>query len=166
MTIATEAAPTTPATLPAVVGRVKGWEHRVLRHDHDRLPPAYCIHEVYYDEAGNPVMYTEDPIPAVGEDLDSLALEHGRMVTAFTKPVLTKADFPTILPYTDHDDLADDLARLAEQPIPADTPILVRLTEAEIHDLIAAAHLSAPAALVDKLRAAIPTPVEGIDPRD
>ena len=67
------------------------WNYRVVKKA-DRLGNYFEIHEVYYDDNGNPNGWTEDAIKPYGVDLDDLrwVLEH--MVTALDKPVLEIVD--------------------------------------------------------------------------
>lgn len=68
------------------------WNYRVMFFDGDE--PHYAIHEVYYDKDGKPnmfmgseadVIWSDDP--AAGKNILAMMQE------AFTKPVLTLADF-------------------------------------------------------------------------
>jgi len=55
---------------------------------------SYEIHEVYYDEAGKPKMYTENPMKPFGESVRELRQDLMWMLSALDKPVLTPRDFP------------------------------------------------------------------------
>lgn len=67
------------------------WNYRVTRH----LVPVpgqepahlYEIREVYYDEAGVPTSWTEDPISPMGETKEELSNHLVMLCTAITKTV-------------------------------------------------------------------------------
>lgn len=65
------------------------WNYRVMRH----VAPTsgevwHAIHEVYYDEAGNPSSWTADEIWPVGETPEELRECLEAMAKAMEKPVL------------------------------------------------------------------------------
>lgn len=88
-----------------------GFNYRIIKKDY---PPAkkggetastYAIHEVWYDEEGNPTSYTENPVYPQGEcwsddeDQDETGLESLRYdlelyTDALEKPILKHSDFP------------------------------------------------------------------------
>ena len=59
------------------------FNYRVVKHPSDG---SYGVHEVYYDEAGVPLVLSEAHI--VGNDAQDLTLELDHMRAALTKPVL------------------------------------------------------------------------------
>lgn len=68
------------------------WNYRVIRKrhhfpgqpDHEELG----IHEVYYDEDGNPASVTMDSMKPSGNTLEELAADLRYMVAALNKPIL------------------------------------------------------------------------------
>ena len=64
-----------------------GWNHRVLRHIYTE-ETWLAIHEVYYDDEGNPNSCTVDPIEPGGETLDELKAGLELMMKACEKPIL------------------------------------------------------------------------------
>jgi hypothetical protein len=50
---------------------------------------SWGIHEVYYDEDGNPNGYTERALSPFGESLEELKNDLLYMLKAFEKPILT-----------------------------------------------------------------------------
>lgn len=66
-----------------------GWNYRVMRYKDGALG----IHEVYYDGAERPHSCTENPIGAVGDDLDDLRAVLERMLVSLEVDVL---DYETI----------------------------------------------------------------------
>jgi hypothetical protein len=69
------------------------WNYRVLAHQ-DGDGTYFQIHEVYYDEQGNPNGYTERGTTMGSETLESLRSELERMRECLSKPVLSYSDFP------------------------------------------------------------------------
>jgi hypothetical protein len=71
------------------------WNYRVIEFQSgDEIHRA--IHEVYYDEAGKPNGYTENPASVfwnADEDGDAPNRILERMQEALKKPVLTEKDF-------------------------------------------------------------------------
>jgi hypothetical protein len=47
------------------------WNHRILIHEHD-TGDVLQIHEVYYDDKGNPQAYTENGVSVSGDDLKDI----------------------------------------------------------------------------------------------
>ena len=69
------------------------WNYRVLRKEDICGDAYYEIHEVYYDEVGEPNGYTMDPIAPVGDNIEDLRETLYKMLRDLDKPVLTEADF-------------------------------------------------------------------------
>ena len=72
-----------------------GWNYRVV---HIFQPEAleqhwYAIHEVYYDDDGQPTMCTEDAVDVSSENLDGLRWVLVGLQEALDQPVLEMADF-------------------------------------------------------------------------
>lgn len=68
-----------------------GWNYRVLRYSNGELG----IHEVYYDEAGNPTSCTEDAVGPGGDDLAEIRAVMEDMKSALAQPILDYADIVT-----------------------------------------------------------------------
>lgn len=68
------------------------WNHRVMAHTDDMGETYYTIHEVYYDDSGQPDSWTEKSVPALGYSLDELRGELEQMLAATYKPTL---DYPS-----------------------------------------------------------------------
>lgn len=76
------------------------WNHRVIKHTRtsviDKIEETetwFSIHEVYYDDAGQPNGYTQEPVEPFGETLLELADDLDRFQVALSKPVLVHEDF-------------------------------------------------------------------------
>ena len=67
------------------------WNYRVVKRttEHETF---YAIYEVYYDEEGNVIACTVNPVPCFGEDLSELEAAHVLMAEAFSKPTLNYDD--------------------------------------------------------------------------
>lgn len=61
------------------------WNYRILRQPNGTL----AIHEVYYDNKGNPKLWTSEPVDVGGETLDDLRAELKYMQFALKRPILT-----------------------------------------------------------------------------
>ena len=73
------------------------WNYRVVRKTntgYDMLDEYYGIHEVYYDDDGNPEMVTVDPVGIVGDSLLELRQEYVYYLRALLRPVLDYEDIP------------------------------------------------------------------------
>ena len=71
------------------------WNYRVVRKTetgYDNLGEYYGIHEVYYDDDGNPEMVTVEPVAIVGDTLLELQWEYAHYLRALLKPVLDYDD--------------------------------------------------------------------------
>ena len=64
------------------------WNYRVVRKGGE----YYGIHEVYYDDGGNPEMVTVEPVGAAGDTFDELVDDFTYMLRAFGKPILDYED--------------------------------------------------------------------------
>lgn len=60
------------------------WNHRVMRYADGSLG----IHEVFYNDDGNPVSWTEEAIGVAGDNLEELREELTHMLRALDKPIL------------------------------------------------------------------------------
>ena len=70
------------------------WNHRVLAHELEE--GIYLeIHEVYYDENGQPHSYTENSISVGADDLQGIQWVLEKMKACTNKPILWAGDqFP------------------------------------------------------------------------
>ena len=70
------------------------WNHRVLvtQYNDDLF---YTIHEVHYNDKGEPAGYTERGIAVCGESIDELEATLGNMLQCLSRPALWGDDrFP------------------------------------------------------------------------
>lgn len=73
------------------------WNHRVLAKIYPSGDVEFDIHEVYYDERGEPNAYTENPISVGGDSIKSLRWQLNKMKECLKKPILYHGDrFPEI----------------------------------------------------------------------
>ncbi len=68
------------------------WNHRLVKHTHDN-EVFYAIHEVYYDEQGNPESITQDPVGVSEQSKDDVMTTLRHMERALTMPTLNYEDF-------------------------------------------------------------------------
>lgn len=61
------------------------WNYRVLHNPKDG---SYAVHEVYYDNQGNPGSWTERPSAPYGESLDDFQNDLRAINRAFERPFL------------------------------------------------------------------------------
>ena len=64
------------------------WNHRVICHNENPKEPWYAIHEVFYDDDGNPESCTKEPIQIIQEDVGAIKWEVDKIRKALEKPVL------------------------------------------------------------------------------
>lgn len=68
------------------------WNYRILRHEYKHkngdIEEYLKIHEVYYDENGNPKMCTVEGMSPGGEDLSELKSDLDKMIRALSLPIL------------------------------------------------------------------------------
>ncbi len=69
------------------------WNHRILRRTFEG-ETFYAVHEVYYDENGNPNGCTDESVSPKGETMDELRSDILSFHDALTKPILNYEDFP------------------------------------------------------------------------
>lgn len=74
------------------------WNHRVIEVEDEDGTKCYGIHEVYYDNDGNPMAYTEDAVGIVWEEGDNPLQVIEWMANCLNKPFLKKSDFPEAPP--------------------------------------------------------------------
>ena len=75
-----------------------GWNYRILMHEHSESGrkldnPYYAIHEVFYDQAGNPKGCTANPVTVGSEDIGELTGALSDMIMATERPVLSYEKF-------------------------------------------------------------------------
>jgi len=70
------------------------WNWRLLAHELDG-DVFFQIHEVYYDEFGNPNGYTQNPVSVGSETVEGVKWVLDEMVACLGKPTLCAGDrFP------------------------------------------------------------------------
>lgn len=67
------------------------WNHRILKHVSEQ-DISYGVHEVYYDDAGNPNAWTEREVGPHGESEREMRQSWMLYRSAFWKPVLVVKD--------------------------------------------------------------------------
>lgn len=70
------------------------WNYRVVKYDEQANSQSeyFAIHEVYYNEDGNIVSWTENPIVPCGDTPEGLEISIISMLSAFNKPVISLKD--------------------------------------------------------------------------
>lgn len=72
------------------------WDYRVLAKEYkgfNETEILFGIHEVYYNDDGEPDMCTEDAVAVIGDNLAELVQTLDWMRKAFLRPILSSADF-------------------------------------------------------------------------
>ena len=69
------------------------WNYRILEHKNADGSSWFAIHEVYYNEAGNPESCSQEPCFAHGDDTEGLITDMNYMMQALNKPVLSYKEF-------------------------------------------------------------------------
>jgi len=64
------------------------WNYRVMRSTDPDGTFTFGIHEVYYDEKGNPNAWTQRSVGVSGETFGELTRDFAHYQKAFTQPVL------------------------------------------------------------------------------
>jgi hypothetical protein len=72
---------------------VSTWNYRVVRRLNGDTE-EYDIREIYYDEAGEITMWTQEPIGPNGTSREELMADVELMMEASFRPVLNYADLP------------------------------------------------------------------------
>lgn len=71
------------------------WNHRLIAHkDGDDF--TLQIHEVYYNESGDPISYTADSVGVSAEDIDGIYWVLDMMQKCTNKPILSAENFPKV----------------------------------------------------------------------
>ena len=63
------------------------WNYRIIRHKGE-VSEWLAIHEVFYDDEGNPDGCTENPIHIIGDDLEEIEKTLEYMQLALNKPII------------------------------------------------------------------------------
>jgi hypothetical protein len=63
------------------------WNHRVMRHKKEGKT-WLAIHEVYYNDEGEPHSWTEEPVSLAGECIEDLREELKQILRCLDKPTL------------------------------------------------------------------------------
>lgn len=84
-------------------GHLMTWNHRVFEVKH-KDETYFELREVYYDEQGKVIGYTQEGASPLGEDMDELRQDLGRMLLALDKPILKDEDFPQFKDQFEEDD--------------------------------------------------------------
>ena len=63
------------------------WDYRIIEHD-----GAFTLHEVHYNERGEIISVSEDPMGPSGETLEELKDDMEYFLQAFNRPVLKKQE--------------------------------------------------------------------------
>ena len=70
------------------------WNYRVIRYRAEGdYTECYAIHEVYYDEYGEPWNLTANAVCPVGETMEELREDLKHYMTALAYPILEMEDF-------------------------------------------------------------------------
>ena len=62
------------------------WNYRIIEN------AGYAVHEVYYDDEGNPTSWTANSVGIIGDTFDEICRDLKLYAKAFEKPVLTLVD--------------------------------------------------------------------------
>lgn len=73
----------------------KHWNYRIIRHTpvSEAGFVSYAIHEVHYDEHGNPTAVSENPLRIVADSPEDLMADLRLMQEAASKPTLDYDSF-------------------------------------------------------------------------
>lgn len=73
------------------------WNHRVISRKYETGETYYAIHEVYYDESGEPYSVTAMPSAIMEESVEDIAWTLERIQKCLSLPVLDyEEDFPDV----------------------------------------------------------------------
>lgn len=67
------------------------WNYRVMRTVSGE-ETTYGVHEVFYDESGTVIFWTQEPVSPIGDTVEELQTELKRMIEATWKPMLDAED--------------------------------------------------------------------------
>lgn len=68
------------------------WNYRIIRHN-DKADIWYAIHEVYYNDVGEPKFVTQEPDFPFGKNVSELKKDFKYFLESFEKPILNFEDF-------------------------------------------------------------------------
>ena len=71
------------------------WNYRILQYP-DGEDNFFQIHEVYYNDKGEPNSYTANGVTVAGESKESLKWVLEKMEEALDKPILSEKNFPKV----------------------------------------------------------------------
>ena len=63
------------------------WDYRIIEHD-----GAFTVHEVHYNDRGDVISLSEDPMGPSGESLEELEDDMEYFLQALNRPVLRKGE--------------------------------------------------------------------------
>jgi len=63
------------------------WDYRVIEHE-----GAFTVHEVHYNDRGDVISLSEDPMGPSGESLEELEDDMEYFLQALNRPVLRKGE--------------------------------------------------------------------------
>ena len=69
------------------------WNHRILAHK-DGNDWCFQIHEVYYNNQGKPISYTDKAVGVSAESIKGLHWVLDKMKECINKPILSVKNFP------------------------------------------------------------------------
>lgn len=69
------------------------WNHRLLAKEY-KGDVYYQIHEVYYDNKGNPNSYTANPITIGSDYIEGIKWQLEEITKCLEKPILSLNNFP------------------------------------------------------------------------
>ena len=72
---------------------IMGWNHRILAHK-DGDDWFFKIHEVYYNEKGEPNSYTANGVSVGAESIEGVNWVLDKMRESANKPILSADNFP------------------------------------------------------------------------
>lgn len=64
------------------------WNYRIIRHIPEKGEAYLAVHEVFYDDDGEPDGCTENPIQIIGEDLEAIQFQSMKIAESVDKPIL------------------------------------------------------------------------------
>jgi hypothetical protein len=79
------------------------WNHRIIKHTSKILGRGknkfrsrawFGIHEIYYSGKGDIIMYTDEPVRILGDDIEDMKESIKLLSTAFEKPILIDKKLP------------------------------------------------------------------------
>lgn len=71
------------------------WNYRIIAHEYDD-EIEYGIHEVYYDEKGEPQEWSTEPVPFVSDTVEGLQELWSKVRRGLQEPVFVADEFGVI----------------------------------------------------------------------